>query len=152
MGHQMIKKMHPFFIRSLEGMSDFMYMLNTLVDKDGTILIEGISDDVAPLRDDEHELYDQISFDVDEYRKALGCNKLAHNEEKSALLMHRWRYPSLSILGIQGAFYEPGYKTVIPDKVIGKFSIRIVSNQTTEGVARSFLQIPITKRPNEARV
>lgn len=46
--------------------------------------------------------------------------------------MHRWRYPSLSLHGIQGAFSEPGSKTVIPAKIIGKFSIRIVPDQTPE--------------------
>jgi len=48
--------------------------------------------------------------------------------------MARWRYPSLSLHGIEGAFYEPGFKTVIPKKVIGKFSVRIVPNQTLEEV------------------
>ena len=50
------------------------------------------------------------------------------------LLQHRWRFPSLSIHGIEGSFSEPGCKTVIPRKVIGKFSIRIVPNQTPEKV------------------
>lgn len=45
------------------------------------------------------------------------------------MLQARWRYPSLSIHGIEGAFYEPGAKTVIPKKVIGKFSIRLVPDQ-----------------------
>ncbi|CAG8722507.1 11794_t:CDS:1, partial [Scutellospora calospora] len=40
-----------------------------------------------------------------------------------------WRYPSLSIHGIEGAFSSPGFKTVLPAKVTGKFSIRIVPNQ-----------------------
>jgi Acetylornithine deacetylase/Succinyl-diaminopimelate desuccinylase and related deacylases len=53
---------------------------------------------------------------------------------KVKLLQHRWRFPSLSIHGIEGAFSEPGCKTVIPRKVIGKFSIRIVPNQTPEKV------------------
>lgn len=44
--------------------------------------------------------------------------------------MHRWRHPSLSLHGIEGAFSEPGAKTVIPRKVIGKFSIRIVPDMT----------------------
>ena len=48
--------------------------------------------------------------------------------------MHRWRYPSLSIHGIEGAFSEPGAKTVIPAKVIGKFSIRIVPNQDPDHI------------------
>lgn len=43
--------------------------------------------------------------------------------------MNRWRYPSLSIHGIEGAFADPGSKTVIPRKVIGKFSVRLVPNQ-----------------------
>jgi len=43
--------------------------------------------------------------------------------------MSNWRYPSLSIHGIEGAFFGPGFKTVIPRKVIGKFSIRLVPNQ-----------------------
>jgi acetylornithine deacetylase/succinyl-diaminopimelate desuccinylase-like protein len=61
--------------------------------------------------------------------------------------MHRWRYPSLSLHGIQGntyilfriiikiclfsssgAFDGVGCKTVIPRHVVGKFSIRIVPN------------------------
>jgi hypothetical protein len=32
-----------------EGMADLMYMMNTLVDKDGKILVEGIQDEVAPV-------------------------------------------------------------------------------------------------------
>ena len=54
--------------------------------------------------------------------------------------MHRWRYPSLSMHGIQGAFSEEGSKTVIPRKVIGKFSIRIVPDQTPEKVAETVVK------------
>lgn len=37
-------------------------------------------------------------------------------------------------LGIEGAFYGPGAKTVIPCKVLGKFSIRIVPNMEPDKV------------------
>lgn len=50
--------------------------------------------------------------------------------------MNRWRFPSLSLHGIEGAFDGPGTKTVIPSKVIGKFSIRIVPNMLPEDVHR----------------
>lgn len=71
--------------------------------------------------------------------------------------MHRWRYPSLSIHGIEGAFYEPGQKTVIPNKVIGKFSLRIVPNQTPELIEKyvcDYLNDLWSKRnsPNEMKV
>ena len=32
-----------------EGMADLMYMMNTLLDKDGKILVEGLMDDVKPV-------------------------------------------------------------------------------------------------------
>lgn len=45
---------------------------------------------------------------------------------KVDLLAHMWRYPTVSIHGIEGAFSDPGTKTVIPAKVTAKFSIRQV--------------------------
>ena len=44
------------------------------------------------------------------------------------------RSPSLSLHGIEGAFYGAGAKTVIPAKVAGKFSIRLVPPQTPDNV------------------
>lgn len=46
--------------------------------------------------------------------------------------MHRWRYPSLSLHGIEGAFSGSGAKTVIPARVIGKFSIRTVPDMDSD--------------------
>lgn len=54
--------------------------------------------------------------------------------------MHLWRYPSLSIHGIEGAFDEPGAKTVIPGQVIGKFSIRLVPHMDTSAVEKQVKQ------------
>ena len=50
--------------------------------------------------------------------------------------MHRWRYPSLCLHGIEGAFSEVGAKTVIPRKVIGKFSIRLVPDMDPKVVEK----------------
>ncbi|XP_027036203.1 cytosolic non-specific dipeptidase-like isoform X1 [Pocillopora damicornis] len=116
-----------------EAMTDLIYLLNNLVDLKGNILIPGINDKVLPLTDDERATYTDIDFDKEEYRQDLGHKKLIHNS-KEEVLMRRWRYPSLSIHGIEGAFYEPGSKTVIPRKVIGKFSIRLVPDMTPEEV------------------
>lgn len=71
--------------------------------------------------------------------------------------MSRWRYPSLSLHGIQGAFSEPGAKTVIPRKVIGKFSIRLVPDQDPEKINElviNFLNDKWKKRgsPNRFKV
>ena len=56
----------------------------------------------------------------------LAADALTTAGDGVACLMRRWRYPSLSLHGIEGAFAGPGAKTVIPARVIGKFSIRLV--------------------------
>ncbi|KAF5278144.1 hypothetical protein FQR65_LT03660 [Abscondita terminalis] len=117
-----------------EAMEDLIYLLSTLSDNTGKIPITNFYQNVSPLADNEEDLYKDISFDVEDYRRSIGCKKLLHNENKVKLLMHRWRYPCLSIHGIEGAFNEPGCKTVIPKKVIGKFSIRFVPNQSPKEI------------------
>ncbi|CAK9797255.1 Cytosolic non-specific dipeptidase [Anthophora quadrimaculata] len=115
-----------------EAMTDLIYLLNTLLDVNGKILIDGIYDNVDKLTEKEVKSYETIEFDTNEFKESIGANKLLHNGDKIQLLMYRWRQPSLSLHGIEGAFSEPGAKTVIPGKVIGKFSIRIVPNMTPE--------------------
>lgn len=63
-------------------MADLIYLMNTLLDKDGKILIEGIQEGVPPVTPQEKETYKNIDFDVNEYRADVGCNKLLHNEDK----------------------------------------------------------------------
>lgn len=71
--------------------------------------------------------------------------------------MNRWRFPSLSLHGIEGAFDGAGAKTVIPRKVIGKFSIRLVPDQTPdviEGHVKAHIEKIFKERgsPNKLNV
>lgn len=116
-----------------EAMTDLVHLMSSLVEPGtGKILIDGIMEDVAPVSDDELKLYDAIDFDLSEYKedcKVKNVSDALLDEEKTPLLMRRWRYPSLSLHGIEGAFADKGAKTVIPAKVIGKFSMRLVPDQ-----------------------
>ncbi|KAK7490769.1 hypothetical protein BaRGS_00017998 [Batillaria attramentaria] len=116
-----------------EAMTDLIALMGALVDVKGKILVPGVYDTVKPLTADEKALYDPIDFDMEDYRNDLGAPKLIH-DKKEDVLMHRWRYPSLSLHGIEGAFSAPGAKTVIPRKVIGKFSIRLVPDQEPDKI------------------
>lgn len=119
-----------------EAMIDLVHLLGKLVDDKGKILIPGVNELVAPLTDEEDQLYEDIDFDHQDYAKDIGTERLLHHGEhvKKHTLQHRWRYPSLSIHGVQGSFDGEGCKTVIPKKVIGKFSIRLVPHQTPEPI------------------
>lgn len=47
------------------------------------------------------------------FRNDIGSRCLLHNNVKTDILMHRWRYPSLSLHGIEGFkityFYKDSY-------------------------------------------
>ena len=118
-----------------EAMVELSHIFASLISAEGQIQIEGLSDQVLPVTDDEKEMYKNIDFELERYRGEVGCGRLL-SDDKTDLLMRRWRYPSLSIHGVQGAFAEPGEKTVIPAKVIGKFSIRLVPAMTPDHVEK----------------
>lgn len=119
-----------------EPMTDLTTIMSSLVGTDGTIQIDGIKEMVAPLTDEEKSLYTDIAFTMDNLYESLG-SKTAIFDDKERTLMGRWRYPSLSLHGIEGAFSAPGAKTVIPAKVIGKFSIRTVPNMEEADVTKA---------------
>ncbi|VDM74904.1 unnamed protein product [Strongylus vulgaris] len=125
------------FIRP-EAMTDLVWVMSQLLEQDGTIKVPGIYDTVAPLTDEEKSLYSKIDFDMEDYRKDIAAHGLLKST-KEEVLMSRWRNPSLSLHGIEGAFASAGAKTIIPCKVIGKFSIRIVPNMTPEIVDKLVL-------------
>ncbi|CCD73878.1 Peptidase M20 dimerization domain-containing protein [Caenorhabditis elegans] len=139
-----------------EALNDLMWVMSQLVTVDGQILIPGIAELVAPLTKDEDEIYEKIDFCVDTFKNETGSHGLMSDNKKN-LLMNRWRYPSLSLHGVEGAFSQPGAKTVIPAKVVGKFSLRIVPHMTpeaTDKLVNSYLDSLWAKRksPNTFKV
>jgi hypothetical protein len=49
-------------------MTDLVQLMATLVDSQGKILVDGIMDDVAPVTPEEEALYEQIEFNLEEYK------------------------------------------------------------------------------------
>lgn len=119
-----------------EPMTDVIQLLAAVSSAGhGDIGIEGCGKKSAlPLEEDESVLYRGIAFDTEEFQKEAGGVSGLIGDSSSAVLMNRWRYPSLSIHGIEGAYSGQGFKTVIPGNAIGKFSIRLVPGQDPENV------------------
>lgn len=114
-----------------EPMIDLSYLFTKLVDPHGKILIPGVYEMVAPFSTEEQALYDNIHFKLEDMEQNIGAKTTIGNNIKK-ILQNRWRYPSVSIHGVEGAFYQSGAKTVIPAKVSGKFSVRTVPNMDSE--------------------
>ncbi|XP_025065482.1 cytosolic non-specific dipeptidase-like [Alligator sinensis] len=129
---------------------------DSLVDSAGQILIPGIYEAVAPLTEKEKKLYEGNEYDLDQIKAKYGIKHFLYKTKLydiyifilEELLLRRSRYPSLSIHGITGAFSAPGTKTVIPAKVIVKFSIRqvpnmkpsVVEKQVTDYLTKKFAE------------
>ncbi|KAK9473307.1 uncharacterized protein V1510DRAFT_414694 [Dipodascopsis tothii] len=116
-----------------EPMIDLVHILSGLVSPDGKILVPGLMDLVAPVTEEESKTYDTIEYEMNDLYAATGAKTNLHDDVKRTL-MARWRYPTLSLHGVEGAFSAPGAKTVIPAKVTGKFSIRTVPDMQPHDV------------------
>jgi hypothetical protein len=64
------------------------------------VLIPGFYEDVAEVTSKELLLYDDIAFDVAQYKHALGVREICHGTSGRDVLMARWRQPSLSVTGV----------------------------------------------------
>jgi len=116
-----------------EPMTDLVLLMSKLVAPDGKILVPGVDEMVSAASEDEIAIYNALDYDIKDVEEAAGA-PIAISSDKATVLMGRMRYPSLSLHGIEGAFYGAGAKTVIPASVSGKFSIRLVPPQTPENV------------------
>jgi Cys-Gly metallodipeptidase DUG1 len=104
-------------------MTDLVALMSRLVAPDGTILVPGVQDLVAPPTAEERAIYERLDYSIADVEAAAGA-PIALSADKQQVLMGRMREPSLSLHGIEGAFWGAGAKTVIPARVAGKFSIR----------------------------
>ena len=83
-------------------------------------------------------IYEKLDYSVKDVQDAVGA-PITLSDDKVTVVMGRMRMPSLSLHGIEGAFYGPGAKTVIPASVSGKFSIRYVYILTSPRCVTEFM-------------
>ncbi|KAI9650453.1 hypothetical protein NHQ30_000468 [Ciborinia camelliae] len=116
-----------------EPMTDLIILLSKLVDSQGNILIPGINGLVDDVSKEEMEEYATIEFTTQDFQDTIGSDANIYDDPKETL-MHRFRYPSLTIHGIAGADSSPDQTTAIYPKVTAKFSIRTVPSMEKNAV------------------
>jgi acetylornithine deacetylase/succinyl-diaminopimelate desuccinylase-like protein len=98
-------------------------LLATMWDADGTVLIEGFYDDVAPLGADERAALARLPDTDAALRRELG---LAQTEGQPASLAERLLLPSLSVLGLASANVGALASNVIPETATATLGLRLV--------------------------
>ena len=102
--------------------------LKTLRDSNGKILIDGWSDDIIPLSQNDLKIIRKEPFDASDFKKEYGIKKFVGDknafEAKKALVAG----PTCNIAGIESGYTGDGAKTVLPSTAKVKIDFRLVPN------------------------
>ena len=100
--------------------------LKTLRDSNGKILIDGWSDDIIPLSENDLKIIRKEPFDANDFKKEYGIKKFVGDknafEAKKALVAG----PTCNIAGIESGYTGDGAKTVLPSTAKVKIDFRLV--------------------------
>jgi acetylornithine deacetylase/succinyl-diaminopimelate desuccinylase-like protein len=108
-------------------------LLASMAAPDGTPLIEGLEDGVAPPTRAEQELLRQIPLDRAALENELGVSLPADYLER--LMFHS----TLTIRGLRSGFTGDEASTIIPHRATVSFDLRLVKNQRLHTVYRRVL-------------
>lgn len=116
----------------------------------GDLLIPGIYKNVRKFSKEEKALIaDQVT--KEQIRKETGVQELIGDRNISVEEIVGAK-PSLDVHGIWGGFRKQGEKTIIPDKVTCKFSIRIVPYMTGKETARLVVEYIKNIKPRGVKI
>lgn len=126
-------------------------MIANLKNEDGIIQIPEFYDKVVDLTEEEREAFEQLPFDLDEYKKILDIDAV-HGEKGYSTLERASARPSLDVNGIWGGYQKEGAKTVLPSKANAKISMRLVPDQDPKEIAQLFTDYFKSLAPDTVKV
>jgi acetylornithine deacetylase/succinyl-diaminopimelate desuccinylase-like protein len=109
-------------------------ILNSMHDEEGRITVDGFTDDVRPLSNEERIQMAQVPFAEAEYLRRTGSPSL-FGEPGFTTHERAWARPTLEINGLYGGFEGEGLKTVLPSRAHAKISCRLVADQDPDKIA-----------------
>ncbi len=112
-------------------------IIASLRDSDQRVTIPGFYDDVRAMGDDEKKRMLSLPFDESAFLASMGAPGLC-GEKGYSTIERRWARPTLDVNGLLGGFVGEGASTVIPAKVMGKVSMRIVPDQDPDKISQAF--------------
>ncbi|GGT09788.1 peptidase [Streptomyces kurssanovii] len=111
-------------------------LVAALHDENEQVTIPGFYEGVAPLTDEERELFAELPFDEETWlRTAKSHGTLG--EAGYSTLERVWARPTAELNGIGGGYQGPGGKTIIPSSAQLKLSFRLVAGQEPDKIERA---------------
>jgi succinyl-diaminopimelate desuccinylase len=103
-------------------------LLDSMIDEEGRIRIDGFYDDVRPLSESERQQWRSLSGDDAAFAESIGVDELA-GEHGYTTDERRWARPTFDINGLTAGHQGEGVKTIIPATASAKISFRLVPDQ-----------------------
>jgi len=109
---------------------DLVWALNTILDKDRNILIEGWNEGIWQLGpDDEAQLADKAGrVDTAAMKEEWGIDQFALGRDGLDAIRARTYEPTANIQGIIAGYAGPGTKTIVPNEARAKLDFRLIPN------------------------
>ena len=126
-------------------------MIASLHDEKGRVTVKDFYDDVIDLDETQRAQLNKAPFDIDAYKQSLEIHTV-YGEEGYTTLERTGIRPTLDVCGIWGGYTGEGAKTVIPSKAFAKISMRLVSNQDNEKIAKMFEEHFLSIAPDCVKV
>ncbi|HVL22561.1 MAG TPA: M20/M25/M40 family metallo-hydrolase [Thermomicrobiales bacterium] len=112
---------------------ELVRLLNTMIDDQNRVLIDGFYDNVLEPTPGARAAMDRLPFDVSEAIGRIGLTEMTPPDDLpyADRIMAR---PTLNIAGFTGGYGGPGSKTIIPSTATVKIDMRLVPNQTPDEI------------------
>ena len=126
-------------------------MIAKLKDNNNKITIPGFYDDVIEATPDERKEMNKAPFDLEEYKKSLGIDKV-EGEAGYTTLERTGIRPSLDVNGMWSGYTGEGAKTILPSTAGAKISMRLVPDQDHKKIAQLFKDYIQSIAPDSVKV
>ncbi len=108
-------------------------LLNTMIDDQNRVLIEGFYDSVRKPTPGAKAAMDALPFDTAATIAGIGLSEMVPPADRSYAERVMFQ-PTLNIAGITGGYSGEGSKTVLPAKASMKIDMRLVPDQTPDEI------------------
>jgi len=115
-------------------------MLDTILDEDGRIMIEGWYDDVKPFSNEELDAIRAMPLEEHSIRDELGIKHFLYGLSGFEFKKAFYGNPTANIAGIWSGYTGPGHKTVLPSTAQAKMDFRLVADQDPVKLANKLKQ------------
>jgi acetylornithine deacetylase/succinyl-diaminopimelate desuccinylase-like protein len=111
-----------------------VHALSTIKNERGDVLMEGFSDDMVEITEEDKFFLENMTFQEEEMKKFSGVKQFNGGLTGYALKEQLLYKPTANIAGFVSGYGGPGGKTVLPASVVVKMDFRLVPNMTGEKI------------------